>query len=48
MTGLYIAIGVIVFLFLVIILPGIFSVGANEVGILTIYNDLIYCVYLRN
>ena len=35
MAGLYIAIGVIVFLFLIMILPGIFSVGANEVGILT-------------
>lgn len=35
MIGLYIALGVIVLLFLTIILPGIFSVGANEVGILT-------------
>ena len=35
MIGLYIALGVIAFVFLIIILPGIFSVGANEVGILT-------------
>jgi regulator of protease activity HflC (stomatin/prohibitin superfamily) len=35
MTGLYTILGVIIFLFLTIILPGIFSVGANEVGILT-------------
>ena len=35
MTGLYVALGVIAVLFFIIILPGIFSVGANEVGILT-------------